>query len=483
MKKDFLWGAAIAANQTEGAWNLRGKGDSIADHITAGTKMSPRRFTKEIRNDEHYPSHEAVDFYHHYKEDIAMLAEMGLKVFRLSIAWSRIFPKGDEETPNAAGLAFYKDVFRECKKYGIKPLVTLSHYEMPYHLCEAYGGWANRKLVDFFVRYCEAVFTEYKEDVEYWLTFNEVNTLVSRFGQVLCGGLLPEDGDDLFGMKRMRTPETTEEKNARFTALHHQFVASAKAVRLAHEINSENKVGCMLSAAGVYPYTCAPDDVLKAQRQMNRSNWFCGDVFVKGKYPYFMKRFFVENGITITKEPEDEAILAAGKVDFFTFSYYSSRCATTDEKVKQSAGNMMMGAPNPYLPASEWGWIIDPKGIRYLLNEIYSRYEIPIMVVENGLGAVDEISEDGAIHDEYRIAYLREHIEQMKEAVADGVDLIGYTPWAGIDLVSASTGEMKKRYGFLYVDKDNEGNGTLERRKKDSFFWYKRCIESNGEVL
>lgn len=476
----FLWGGAIAANQTEGAWNVGGKGASIADHITAGTKTSPRRFTREIREGENYPSHEAIDFYHHYKEDIALFAEMGLKVFRLSIAWSRIFPMGDEKEPNQEGLIFYRNVFTECKKYGIEPLVTLSHYEMPYGLCKKYGGWMNREVIDFFLHYCETVFRAYKDQVHYWLTFNEMNTLVSRFGTILCAGILPEDGEDLFGMKHMGTKETSKEMSLRFTALHHQFVASAKAVALAHEINPENMVGCMLSAAGVYPYTCNPDDMLEAQHQMNRSNWFCADVCVKGKYPYFMKRFFRENEITIQEVSEDEETLKTGCVDFFTFSYYSSRCATVSAEVKKSAGNMMMGVPNPYLPASQWGWVIDPKGLRYLLNEIYSRYEIPLMVVENGLGAVDEIAEDGGIHDTYRIEYLKAHIEQMREAIADGVDLIGYTPWSCIDLVSASTGEMKKRYGFIYVDKDNDGSGTLARQKKDSFYWYQECIRTNG---
>lgn len=478
----FLWGGAVAANQIEGAWNVDGKGASIADHITAGTKSSPRRFTKKILEEERYPSHEAIDFYRNYKEDIALLAEMGFKVFRLSIAWSRIFPNGDEETPNAAGLAFYKDVFTECKKYGIEPLVTLSHYEMPYALCENYGGWRDRRVIDFFLHYCETVFTEYRGLVCYWLTFNEMNTLVSRFGNVLGAGILPEDGEDLFGMMR-KEAETAEEKSRRFTALHHQFVASAKAVQLAHRINPQNKVGCMLSAAGVYPYTCDPDDILEAQAQMNRSNWFCGDVCVKGKYPYYMNRFWVENDIVIAKETGDDEALKDGTVDFFSFSYYCSRCATADETVKRSAGNMMLGAANPYLPASEWGWTIDPKGLRYLLNEVYARYEIPIMIVENGLGAVDEVAEDGGIHDEYRIAYLQEHIKQMREAIADGVDLIGYTPWGCIDLVSASTGEMKKRYGFVYVDKDDSGYGTLARKKKDSFAWYKNCIETNGESV
>ena len=483
MNADFLWGGAIAANQVEGAWKDDGKGESISDHITAGTKMSPRRFTKEVREGEHYPSHHAIDFYHHYKEDIALFGQMGFQVLRLSIAWTRIFPMGDEEKPNQKGLDFYHAVFAECRKWNIRPLVTLSHYEMPYHLCQAYGGWQNRKVIDFFLRYCRTVFTEYQDEVDLWLTFNEMNTLVSRFGTLLGAGILPEDGADMFGLGRMQTPETKEEMQARFQALHHQFVASAKAVALAHEINPKNRVGCMVSAAGVYPYTCSPDDMLEAQWQMKKSNWFCGDVCIRGAYPYYMERFFEENGIAIVGKTEDADILKKGCVDFFSFSYYTSRCVTRNAEVQKTAGNMMLGVQNPYLKASEWGWIIDPKGLRYLLNAIYDRYQIPVMLVENGLGAVDQLTEDGCIHDDYRIAYLKAHIEQMKEAMKDGVDLIGYTPWGCIDLVSASTGEMKKRYGFIYVDLDNEGKGSGKRIKKDSFYWYQKCIASHGEEL
>ena len=416
MNADFLWGGAIAANQVEGAWKDDGKGESISDHITAGTKTSPRRFTKEVREGEHYPSHHAIDFYHHYKEDIALFGQMGFQVLRLSIAWTRIFPMGDEEKPNQKGLDFYHAVFAECKKWNIRPLVTLSHYEMPYHLCQAYGGWQNRKVIDFFLRYCRTVFTEYQDEVDLWLTFNEMNTLVSRFGTLLGAGILPEDGADMFGLGRMQTPETKEEMQARFQALHHQFVASAKAVALAHEINPKNRVGCMLSAAGVYPYTCSPDDMLEAQWQMKKSNWFCGDVCIRGAYPYYMERFFEENAIVIVGKTEDADILKKGCVDFFSFSYYTSRCVTRNAEVQKTAGNMMLGVQNPYLKASEWGWIIDPKGLRYLLNAIYDRYQIPVMLVENGLGAVDQLTEDGCIHDDYRIAYLKAHIEQMKEA-------------------------------------------------------------------
>ncbi len=483
MDADFLWGGAISANQAEGAWNEDNKGESISDHITAGTKTSPRRYTDELRPDEYYPSHLAIDFYHRYKEDIALLGEMGFKVFRLSIAWSRIFPNGDEDLANQKGLDFYHKVFAECKKWNIRPLVTLSHYEMPYHLCKEYGGWKNRKIIDFFLKYCETVFNEYRDEVDMWLTFNEMNTLVSRFGTLLGAGMLPTDGDDLFGMSKMGKPETRAEMQVRFQALHHQFVASAKAVNLAHKINPRNSVGCMLSAAGVYPYTCAPDDMLEAQWQMEKSNWFCGDVCIRGTYPYYMNRFFKENDITVKTEEGDFNILKDGCADFFSFSYYTSRCVTRDESIKKSVGNMMLGVQNPYLKASEWGWIIDPKGLRYLLNAVYDRYHIPIMLVENGLGAEDVMSDDGCVHDTYRISYLKAHIEQMKEAIKDGVELIGYTPWGCIDLVSASTGEMKKRYGFVYVDLDDRGIGSMKRIKKDSFYWYQKCIASRGEIL
>lgn len=478
----FFWGGAIAANQCEGAWNQDGKGEAVSDHITAGTSKSPRMFTREIKADAFYPSHDAIDFYHHYKEDIALFAKMGFQMLRISIAWSRIFPNGDEKEPNQLGLEFYHNVFGECKKYGIEPLVTISHYEMPYHLCVAYGGWQNRKLVGFYLHYCETIFQEYREEVKYWLTFNEINTLVSRFGKILCAGMLPEKDADLFGMMSAKDPETPKEMSARFTALHHQFVASSGAVKLAHEINEKNQVGCMLSAAGVYPYTCNPDDVIEAQNQMNRSLWFCGDVQVKGEYPYFMNRYFREHQIEIAKQDGDDEILKQGCVDFFTFSYYCSRCAATDPEAKKTAGNMMMGVSNPYLTTSEWGWTIDPKGLRYILNEIYSRYQIPVMIVENGLGAADVLEEDGSVHDPYRIDYMRQHIEQMREAIADGVNLLGYMSWGCIDLVSASTGEMKKRYGFIYVDRENDGSGSLKRYQKDSFDWYQKCISVNGDL-
>lgn len=472
----FLWGGSTAANQLEGGYNEGGKGLSIADVLTAGTNTTPRRITPVLEEGTYYPNHEAIDFYHRYKEDIKLFAEMGFKTFRMSIAWSRIFPNGDDEKPNEEGLKFYDDVFAELKKYNIEPLVTISHYETPFNLAKKYNGWADRRLVDFYVKYCEVIFNRYKNVVKYWLTFNEINALTMPFGTFMAGAIMPdEDGEISNNIK--------DNEQLRYQALHHQFIASAKAVKLGHEINKDFKIGCMIAYMCSYPLTCNPEDVLLAQQKDNLNNFLCSDVQVRGAYPGFAKRYFAEKNINIVMEENDEQILKEGCVDFYTFSYYMSNCVSADPNQEEIGGNLVMGLKNPYLKSSDWGWQIDPKGLRWVLNNIYNRYQIPVMVVENGLGAVDVIEEDGSINDDYRIDYLREHIKQMKEAIADGVNLIGYTPWGCIDLVSASTGEMKKRYGFIYVDKDNEGNGTLNRLKKKSFYWYKKVIETNGEDL
>lgn len=474
-KDGFLWGGAVAANQFEGAWDADGKGASVSDMCTNGTHTTPKRITTVIEPDTLYPSHEAIDFYHHYKEDIALFAEMGFKTFRLSIAWTRIFPTGMETEPNEAGLKFYDNVFDECKKHGIEPLVTISHYEMPYALVEKYNGWYGRECVDFFVRYCEVLFERYKGKVTYWLTFNEINSGTMPMGNVLSLGTVKGYSGSIM--------DVPDDPKIRFQALHHQFVASAKAVKLAHEKYPEYKMGNMICFITKYPYTCNPDDVIMTQKEMQITNWFCSDVQVRGYYPAYAERYFEENGIVIQKEPGDDEILAEGTVDYYTFSYYMSTCTGNTSDGAQTAGNLVGGLKNPYLEASDWGWQIDPKGLRYTLNEIYDRYQIPLMVVENGLGAYDKIEEDGSINDDYRIEYLRKHIEQMREAVADGVDLMGYTPWGCIDLVSASTGEMAKRYGFIYVEKYDDGTGTLARRRKKSFEWYKQVIASNGAQL
>ncbi|WP_312443816.1 glycoside hydrolase family 1 protein [Lacrimispora sp.] len=472
---NFLWGGAVAANQCEGAWDEAGKGIADPDVCTGGSHNRSKRITRAIEPDTFYPSHEAIDFYHHYKEDIALFAEMGFKVFRFSIAWTRIFPTGMEEEPNEAGLEFYDRVIEECLNHGIEPLVTISHYEMPFTLTEKYNGWASRECIGLFVKYAETLFKRYKGKVKYWLTFNEINAGTMPMGGFLSLGILNEGTTDFTNQ--------TDIPQLRFQGLHHQFIASAQAVKAGHEIDPDCKIGCMLCYITTYPLTCNPDDIIETQRRNQILNQFCGDVQVRGEYPSFMNRYFSENGISIQMEPGDLETIKEGCVDYYTFSYYMSNCATASPDQAASSGNLMGGAKNPYLEASDWGWQIDPKGLRYTLNEIYGRYRIPLMVVENGLGAYDKKEEDGSIRDDYRIDYLRKHIEQMKEAVDDGVDLMGYTPWGCIDLVSASTGEMAKRYGFIYVEKYDDGTGDLSRRKKKSFDWYKKVIETNGEEL
>ncbi|OUQ23458.1 6-phospho-beta-glucosidase [Lachnoclostridium sp. An131] len=474
-KKDFLWGGAVAANQCEGAWNVDGKGISCADICTGGTHTRPKRITPVLEEGTFYPSHEAIDFYHHYKEDIALFAEMGFKVFRFSVNWTRIFPTGEEKEPNEKGLEFYDRVIDECRKYQIEPLITLSHYEVPFALTQKYNGWASRELIDLFIRYCEVLFRRYKEKVKYWLTFNEINSATGKFGGFLSQGILNEGTKDF--MHQVDIPQL------RFQGLHHQFVASAKAVKLAHEIDPEYRVGCMQLFATMYPLTCNPKDVLACQEFNQVKNWFCGDIQVRGRYPGYILRYFKEQGMKIEMQEGDAETLREGCVDFYTISYYMSGCISAEPGKKAAEGNLIGGVENPYLKSSDWGWQIDPEGLRYTLNEIYDRYQIPVMVVENGLGAFDKKEEDGSIQDDYRIDYLRRHIEEMREAVEDGVDLMGYTPWGCIDLVSASTGEMAKRYGFIYVEKYDDGTGDLSRRKKKSFDWYKKVIESNGEIL
>ena len=477
---DFLWGGATAANQLEGAYDEDGKGLSTADVMTGGAVDKPRRITKELEPGTYYPSHEAIDHYHRYKEDIALFAEMGFKVYRLSIAWTRIFPNGDDKAPNKAGIEHYRSLFEECRKYGIEPLVTLSHYEMPYSMVKRWNGWADRRSIDCFVRYAETVIKEYKGLVKYYLTFNEINMLTNAFGSFMGGGILPTD-EEQEAINKGEDPVSF--RNKRFQGLHNMFLASALAVKAAHKIDPEVKMGCMLVGMCQYPYSPNPADVLAAQESMQIGDYYCGDVQVRGSYPHFAERYWKENGIILDIRPEDAGILKEGKVDFFSFSYYSSGCVSTDPEVLKGAGGGVNGLKNPYLKASDWGWTIDPTGLRYLLNALYDRYQIPLMVVENGLGAVDTVEADGSIHDTYRIDYIREHIKAMKQAVEDGVELMGYTSWGCIDLVSAGTGEMKKRYGYIYVDKDNDGNGTLGRSRKDSFFWYKKVIASNGEDL
>ncbi|QLG39857.1 6-phospho-beta-glucosidase [Paenibacillus sp. E222] len=467
--ENFLWGGATAANQLEGAYLESGKGLTTVDLIPTGANRFPIALgnldSYEPKDGEFYPSHEAIDFYHRYKEDIALFAEMGFKCFRMSIAWARIFPNGDDAEPNEAGLQFYDDVFDELLKYNIEPVVTICHFDVPVHLVETYGGWKNRKMIGFFETYAKTLFNRYKDKVKYWMTFNEINMLLHL--PYIGAGIVLQEGEN--------------KEQVLYQAAHHELVASALAVKACHEIIPGAQIGCMLAAGMVYPYTSNPDDVWKAMEQ-DRESFFFIDVQSKGAYPGYTKRFFRENEIVIDMQPEDADILMQNTVDYIGFSYYASRCTSTDPEILKDSteGNVFGSVKNPYLQASEWGWTIDPKGLRITCNQLYDRYGKPLFIVENGLGATDVLLEDDTVEDDYRIDYLNRHFAEMAEAIQDGVELLGYTSWGPIDLVSAGTGEMKKRYGYIYVDRNNDGSGTLRRVKKKSFHWYKEVIANNG---
>lgn len=492
-RPDFLWGGATAANQLEGAWQTDGRGPSMDDVCTGGTATKPRYLTYRnadgtpgklemtgnqslpagaqfaVLPDEYYPNHDGIDFYNNYKEDIALFAEMGFKAFRLSIAWSRIYPNGDELEPNEAGLKFYDNVFDECLKYNMEPVVTISHYETPLGLINKWGAWKDRRTIDCYVRYAKTLFTRYKNKVKYWMTFNEIN--VMNVNGWLGAGIPSND------------PKVT------LPAAHYMLVASARAVKIGRQINPDFHIGCMLtiSHALVYPYTCRPEDSYKAWEHASKTYFFT-DVQCRGYYPNYQLKRYAREGIEIDMTAQDISDLREGTVDYIGFSYYRSTTVSSDPNVPYAAPNSPMkeiiGVKNPYLKATDWGWAIDPLGLRIILNHLYDRYQMPMFVVENGLGALDEPDETGAINDDYRIDYLRQHIQAMKDAVEiDGVDLMGYTMWGPIDLVSATTGEMRKRYGFIYVDKHDDGSGTMRRMKKKSFYWYKKVIDTNGETL
>jgi 6-phospho-beta-glucosidase len=463
--ESFLWGGATAANQVEGAYDEGGKGLSIQDVMPRGIMGPPT----DVPTGDNL-KHTAIDHYHRYAEDIALFAEMGFSVYRFSIAWSRIFPRGDEAEPNEEGLAFYDRVLDELEKHGIEPVVTISHYETPLHLAREYGGWTNRALIGFYERYCEVLFDRYGHRVRHWLTFNEINALVHE--PLLAGGI--------------PTPKEQLSASDLYQAMHHELVASATVTRMAHEKNPGTNVGCMIIAMPTYPLTPAPADVLAASRT-EHVNLAFGDVHCRGEYPGYFLRRLAEDGIALEVTEDDARVLRENPVDFVSFSYYMSICDTADESRKDKGrGNIMGGVPNPTLEASEWGWQIDPVGLRLVLNTYWERWRKPLFIVENGLGAVDELVEvDGGrtVVDDYRISYLNDHLWQAREAVKDGVGLLGYTTWGPIDLVSASTAQMSKRYGFVYVDRHDDGSGTLERYRKKSFGWYKELIAANGETL
>ncbi|MGE8136681.1 glycoside hydrolase family 1 protein [Bacillus safensis] len=477
---NFLWGGATAANQIEGAYLEGGKGLSTSDFAAYKDPYAQGKvnnFTFDVSSAElnkykenpdafDFPKRRGIDFYHRYEEDIALFAEMGFKVFRLSISWARIFPTGLEDKPNEEGLAFYDKVFDECAKYGIEPLVTMSHYEMPITLTEKYNGWMSRELVPLFEKYARAILERYKNKVKYWITFNEMNM---NLNSLYTGAGILEDLVD----HKLQTA---------YQASHHQFVASALTVKAAKEIIPDVQIGCMINQIEAYAKTTKPEDQLQAVKS-NQLNMFYPDVQARGEYPTYMVKYFADNQIKLDIKEQDEQILKEGTVDFVAISYYMSHVAEAREDAAELAGTFDSPIKNEHLELSQWDWPIDPMGLRISLIKLYDRYQKPLFVCENGLGARDTLTQDGKVHDDYRIDYLKKHIEQMKEAVKEGVDLMGYTPWGCIDLISCGTSQMTKRYGLIYVDQDDQGNGTLNRYRKDSFFWYKNVIASNGEDL
>lgn len=458
----FLWGGAVAANQCEGAWYEGGKGLDYTMCCRGGLRdVNPH---PPIAG-EYHPCEEAIDFYHRYPKDIELFAEMGFKVFRMSVSWSRIFPMGDEDKPNEAGLAYYDQIFDCLLAHGIQPLVTISHYEMPWHLIECYGSWRNRKLIDFYERYCRVLFGRFGSKVKLWLTFNEINNM--RRDPQYVGGIILKPGEN--------------KAQVIYQASHHMLVANARAVELCHQMIPDAKIGAMGSLSNIYPNTCEPQVVFETMDCRRRSLYYF-DVMLRGYYPGYAYRLWKEAGAEVRVEPGDLEVIAAHRNDFLAFSYYRT---TTHEKGQKFFGDTggEVGTDNPFLETSEWGWQIDPLGLRYTLNELWDRYQVPLFVAENGLGARDEVTSDGRVHDQYRIDYLQQHLGALKEAIRDGVDVMGYTYWGPIDIVSAGTCQMSKRYGFIYVDKDDEGNGTLARIKKDSFDWYRDVIATNGARL
>lgn len=482
LSKSFLWGGATSSFQIEGGYQEGGRGLSTHDFETNGSVENPRAVTYRlpdgttgrarssffnpedlpdgavpcILKDCYYPSHKAIDYYHHWKEDIALMAGMGFNVYRFSICWSRIFPTGEEEKPNEEGLKFYEDIINELEKYGMEPLITIHHDELPFHLAEKYDGWSSRHTIDCYVKYCRTLFGRFGKKCRYWITFNEINAVR---GYVACG-----------------THKCDNQTH--YNAVHNMFLASAKAVKLGHEMIPGSQFGAMYASSALYPATCRPEDIFR-HMQKRRETYFFMDVMVRGYYPSYAKDIFARRGVKLRMTPEDEEILRKGVLDYISFSYYRSNVIST-----KTVTNVISGDPNPYLEMTPWGWPVDPVGLRYVLNEFYDRYQKPLFIVENGLGAVDKIEEDGSIQDDYRIAFFKDHLKEMMKAILeDGVECLGYTMWGPMDLVSLTTGEMKKRYGFIYVDMDDLGNGTLERKKKRSYDWMTEVIATQGESL
>lgn len=474
--KGFFWGGALAANQCEGAYLEDGRKMCVQDiypydpHGDIKKKANREVSTEDIKKAiedkvNYYPKRYGIDFYHTYKEDLKLLAGLGINSLRISISWSRIFPDGDEETPNEKGLQFYDNLLDEMLALGLKPLVTISHYEMPLHLALKYSGWYSRKMIDFFTHYCETIFNRYKSKVKYWILVNQINLIVHEFFNHLG---IPSDAVENL-------------KQAKWQGVHHELVACGRATQIAKQINPDFKIGMMLLAELAYGETAKPEDQLAALK-LNQMELFFSDVSLRGYYPFYAYRFFEDENVNILFEDTDAEDLK-NTADFLSFSYYYTVMTNKEVYEKGKEENHKRSAKNTYLKENDWGWSSDPIGLRYTLNALYERYQKPMMIVENGSGAFDELTEDNKIHDPYRVAYYKAHIEQMKEAIHDGVDLIAYHPWGPIDIVSCSSSEMSKRYGFIYVDIDDYGKGSKKRFKKDSYDWYKKVVESNGESL
>lgn len=485
--KNFLWGGAVAANQCEGAWLEDGKAPNVTDIMVGIGSKDPglkwndetKKWEMALDSQKKYLSHEGIDFYHRYKEDLELMAGMGFNCFRTSIAWGRIFPNGDEEQPNEAGLAYYDELIETMLELGMEPVITLSHYETPLHLLTEYGGWSNHQLINFWKRYVTTVFERYKGKVKYWLTFNEVNNMMRN--PLVAGGVLtlnPKDKNDPIG--------STTEKD-KWQGYYHICVANAWTVKLCKAIDLNARVGCMLTSSSVatYPYNCDPDNVFGAYNAIRMSHFYFGDPFCLGEIPGYVKRVWCEHDCEPQMNDEELRLIKENTVAYFSLSYYRSSTYDGKNSLSGDTGGLI-GKENPYLTGCSpepWCWPIDPKGIRYVLNILYDRYHLPLFIVENGIGLDEKIDASGTIDDPDRMKYVEEHLQYVHEAILDGVDVMGYLYWGPIDVVSAGTGEMKKRYGFIYVDRFNDGTGTLERKIKNSYYRYKEIIETNGDIL
>lgn len=472
MRKDFLWGGSIAAHQCEGAWNEDGKGLAIMDLVTSGSHEFPREIGKSIEEGKYYPSHKGIDFYHRYKEDIALFAQMGFKSLRISIDWSRIYPTGVEKEPNQKGIQYYIDVVDELIAHRIEPIVTLYHFEMPYYLVQKYGSWTNRCVIDFYLKYCETMFYALKGKVKYWVTFNEMNHIDPA-----------TEASDIFTyiIAGLKFSELELPAQTLATVGYHMTVAGVKAVELGHRIDPKNQIGCVFGLQPVYAYNCKPRNAFQAFKEMYR-DFYQVDAMCNGYFPKYKLKEYENMGIVLEGIEADREAFQNGVIDFIGVNYYSSSVGHHDED--NGSETLFGGVQNPYLNQSEWGWSIDPEGLRYLLNSVYHMYGKPIIITENGLGAIDELKDDLTVEDGYRIEYLKQHLQQLKLAVEeDHVECFGYLMWGPIDLVSATTGEMKKRYGFIYVDQNDDGSGTGKRYRKKSFDWFRNVIETNGEQM